>query len=152
MYRSILVATDLLPTSFPALRAGLQLAHLQRARIAVIYVMEVWMIERQWFSDLTQDDIAAHRALMQREEQAVLREMREQIRRACVQERIELEVDAIVRDGRASTSIVSAAAERDCDLIVVGTRGRGTTLGSVAAQVVGIASRPVLVVPAGLAA
>jgi nucleotide-binding universal stress UspA family protein len=151
MYRSILVATDLLPTSFPALRAGLRLAQEQSAKVAVVYVLEVWMIERSWFSDVTQDDIAAHRALMQREEQAVVREVREQIRRACVEEQIELEVDPIVRDGRASTSLVSAAAERNCDLIVVGTRGRGATLGSVAAQVVRIAGRPVLVVPADLA-
>jgi nucleotide-binding universal stress UspA family protein len=151
MYRTILVATDLLPSSFPALRAGLRLAHAQGAKVAVVYVIEVWMIDRQWFSDVTQDDIAAHRVLMQREEQAVVREMRKQIRQACIEERIELEVDPIVRDGRASTSIVAAAAERDCDLIVVGTRGQGTALGSVAAQVVRVAGRPMLVVPADLA-
>jgi nucleotide-binding universal stress UspA family protein len=70
----------------------------------------------------------------------------EQIRRICIEEQLDIRADAIVKDGRAVDSIVSTAAERDCDLIVIGTRGRPTTLGSVAEQVVRSANRPVLVI------
>jgi nucleotide-binding universal stress UspA family protein len=148
VYRSILVATDLLPTSVPALRAGLRLAHEQGAKVGVLYVVEVWMVERQWFTIITEQDIAFHRAFLAREEEAARSEVSQQIRRACVEEQLDVRADAIVKDGRAADAIASAAAERECDLIVIGTRGRPTTLGSVAEQVVRSAGRPVLVIPA----
>ncbi len=148
MYRSILVATDLLPTSLPALRAGLRLAEEQEARVGVLYVVEVWMVERQWFTTITDEDIAFHRAFLKREEDAALREVTEQIRRASSEDRLEVSADPLVRDGQAAKAIATVATERDCDLIVIGTRGRPTTLGSVAEQVVRTAGRPILVIPA----
>jgi nucleotide-binding universal stress UspA family protein len=148
MYRSILVATDLLPTSIPAVRAGLRLAQEQGAKVGVLYVVEVWMVERQWFTTITEQDIAFHRQFLAREEDAARRELSEQIRRTCVEEHLDIRADAIVKDGRAADAIATTAAERDCDLIVIGTRGRPATLGSVAEQVVRTAGRPVLVIPA----
>jgi hypothetical protein len=64
VYKSILVATDLLRSSLPALRAGLQLAHEQESKVGVLYVVEVWMVERQWFTAITEEDIAFHRAFL----------------------------------------------------------------------------------------
>lgn len=148
MHKSILVATDLLAGSLPALRTGLRLAHEHGSKVGALYVVEVWMVERQWFTTITEQDIAFHRAFLKREEEAALREVSEQIRRACAEEQLEVHVDPLVRDGRAAESIAAMAAERDCDLIVIGTRGRPTTLGSVAEQVVRSAGRPVLVIPA----
>jgi nucleotide-binding universal stress UspA family protein len=148
MYKSILVATDLLPTSLPALRAALKLAHEQEAKIGALYVVEVWMVERQWFTGITEQDVAFHRAFLEREAEAARQVLREQTDRVRAEEELELAVDALVRDGRAVVSIATVAAERDCDLIVIGTRGRPTTLGSVAEQVVRTAGRSVLVIPA----
>lgn len=148
MYKNILVATDLLPTSRPAVRAAIRLAYEQRASLAALYVVEVWMVERQWFAAITEGDIAFHRAFLGREEDAARRELEQQTQHACTDERVELRVDALVRDGRAAESIAAVAAERGFDLIVIGTRGRPTTLGSVAEQVVRSAGRPVLVIPA----
>ena len=148
VYRSILVATDLLPTSLPALRAGLRLAEEQGTKVGVLYVVEVWMVERQWFTTITEDDIAFHRAFLKREEDAALREVTEQIRRTSSEDRLEVSADALVRDGQAAKAIAAVATERDCDLIVIGTRGQPTTLGSVAEQVVRTAGRPILVIPA----
>jgi nucleotide-binding universal stress UspA family protein len=148
MYRSILVATDLFPTSLPALRAGLRLAQEQGAKVGVVYVVEVWMVKRQWFTTITEEDIAFHQGFLKREEDAALREVTEQIKRASSEEMLAVHADAIVRDGRAADSIAATAAERDCDLIVIGTRGRQNTLGSVAEQVVRNSTRPVLVIPA----
>jgi nucleotide-binding universal stress UspA family protein len=150
MYRNILVATDLLPTSLPALRDGLRFAQSQGAALAVVYVMEVWMVERQWFAQVSKDDIAFHRSFLAREEEAVLREMRSQIDHARSDQRLDIGADTLVRQGRAPDEIVAVAAQRGSDLIVIGTRSRPGSLGSVAEQVVRIAGRPVLVVPAEL--
>jgi nucleotide-binding universal stress UspA family protein len=87
VYKSVLVATDLLPTSHPALRAGLQLAQEQGSKLGVLYVVEVWMVERQWFTRITEEDIAFHRALLKREEEAALRAVTEQIRRISSEEK-----------------------------------------------------------------
>lgn len=148
MYRNILIATDLLNTSLPALRDGLLLAQSQGAKVAVAYVIEVWMVERQWFTHVSKEDIAFHESFLAREEQAVAREMQAQIDRVRTEQSRKLAVDTLVRLGRAPYEIATVAAERGCDLIVIGTRGRPHTLGSVAEQVVRIAGRPVLVIPA----
>jgi nucleotide-binding universal stress UspA family protein len=59
------------------------------------------------------------------------------------------DVERVVVRGRAASAIVEAARERQVDLIVTGSRGRGRLrsmlLGSVAAEVVGEAPCPVLV-------
>ena len=148
MYRNVLIATDLLPTSARALREGLRLARSQGATVGVLYVVEVWMVERQWFARVSKEDVAFHKDFLAREEEAVSREMRAQIDRARSEEPLETNVDALVRQGRAPDEIAAAAVQRGCDLIVIGTRGRPDSLGSVAEQVVRIAGRPVLVVPA----
>ena len=77
-----------------------------------------------------------------------MRAVTEQIRRISAEEKLHVSADPLVRDGRAAESIAAAAADRDCDLIMIGTRGRPATLGSVAEQVVRTAGRPVLVIPA----
>lgn len=60
-------------------------------------------------------------------------------------------LEVIVRAGRPVDVVLAVAAEVECDLIVVGTRGlRGASrlvLGSVSADVVARAGRPVTVVP-----
>jgi len=150
MYRNVLIATDLLPTSVPALREGLRIARSEGAIVSVLYVMEVWMVERRWFTRVSKEDVAFHKDFLAREEEAVSREMRAQIDRARSDQPIDT-VDALVRQGRAADEIAAVAAQRACDLIVIGTRGRPDTLGSVAEQVVriaAIAGRSVLVVPA----
>ena len=148
MYRNILIATDLLPTSLQSLRTGLLFARSQGATVGVLYVMEVWMVERRWFTRVSKEDIAFHKDFLAREGEAVTREMRAQIDRARSEHAIEIDVDTLVRQGRAPDEIAAVATQRGCDLIVIGTRGRPDTLGSVAEQVVRIAGRPVLVVPA----
>jgi nucleotide-binding universal stress UspA family protein len=147
MYQQILIATDLLPTSLSALREGMRFAQSQGAAVAVVYVVEVWMIERQWFARVSKEDIAFHQAFLKREEEAVSREMRVQIDSVRSDLRLEITVDNLVRHGRAPDEIAAVAAQRRSDLIVIGTRARPNTLGSVAEQVVRIARRPVLVVP-----
>ena len=62
-------------------------------------------------------------------------------------------VDTEITEGSPSTEIVRAADEQDCDLIVMGTHGRGginrLLLGSVAETVVRAAPVPVMTVRVG---
>lgn len=59
-------------------------------------------------------------------------------------------VSAFIKAGQPARTIVGMAHEKNCDLIVVGSRGMGATenylLGSVSHKVTGIADCPVLVV------
>lgn len=59
-------------------------------------------------------------------------------------------VSAFIKAGQPARTIVAVAAEKGCDLIVVGSRGLGATegylLGSVSHKVTGLAGCPVLVV------
>lgn len=59
-------------------------------------------------------------------------------------------VSAFVKAGQPARTIVAMARDKDCDLIVLGSRGMGATesylLGSVSHKVTGLASCPVLVV------
>lgn len=59
-------------------------------------------------------------------------------------------VSAFIKAGPPARTIVQMAREKDCDLIVLGSRGLGATegylLGSVSHKVTGLAHCPVLVV------
>ncbi|MBU2958611.1 universal stress protein [Paracoccus sp. 1_MG-2023] len=59
-------------------------------------------------------------------------------------------VSAFIRAGQPARTIVAVAREKECDLIVLGSRGLGATenylLGSVSHKVTGLAPCPVLTV------
>ncbi len=65
----------------------------------------------------------------------------------------DLTIDTAVREGRASETIIEDAERADCDLIVMGTHGRGgidrLLLGSVTETVVRRSPVPVLTVQVG---
>lgn len=58
-------------------------------------------------------------------------------------------VSAFIKSGQPARTLVAFAKKRECDLIVVGSRGMGATenylLGSVSHKVTGLADIPVLV-------
>ena len=59
-------------------------------------------------------------------------------------------VSAFIKAGQPARTIIATCKEKECDLIVVGSRGLGATegylLGSVSHKVTGLANCPVLVV------
>ena len=61
MYRNVLHRDRSAAHFGPALREGLRLARSQEATVGVLYVIEVWMVERQWFARVSKEDVAFHK-------------------------------------------------------------------------------------------
>jgi nucleotide-binding universal stress UspA family protein len=156
MFKKILIASDLTPASLPALHRGLMLAAEHGASAVVLHVNERHHPGDRWLSPPFDDELVLYRALVRREEDAALRilaaQSAEVLARAPGVEECLCSLTPSVRSGRAAETIVGAAAEVKADLVVVGTRGRRGTIGSVAEHVVREAPCPVLVVSSVAAA
>ncbi|MFB6198524.1 MAG: universal stress protein [Halobacteriaceae archaeon] len=140
IYERILVPTDGSAASRKAAKHAIALASEQGAEIHAIYV-----INSASFSGLTVESSWEGVSEMLREEG-----------QDAVDEVVELATEADVRvettllTGTPSQEIVRYAENQDCDLIVMGTHGRGgidrLLLGSVAERVVRASDVPVLTV------
>lgn len=90
-----------------------------------------------------EDDVAE----IKKHLQEFCRKVEPQIGLPCVS----LVSEVIVREGHPVEEILNAADEKECDVIVLGTHGKGwlkqAFLGSVARSVLEMARRPVFVIP-----
>ena len=102
---------------------------------------------RSWIATPTREELEAHQRFLAREESAIAEKLR-QLVRPRIGEYHAAKVQVMVRDGHAAEIIAAVGSEMAAKLIVVGTKGRPETLGSVAERVVRTARRPVLVIPA----
>ncbi|AGN02633.1 universal stress protein uspa-like protein [Salinarchaeum sp. Harcht-Bsk1] len=143
MYERILVPTDGSAGVERAVEHAIDLATTHGATIHAVYVVNTASyggipMETSW------DGI---RDVLSDEGQAALERVR------TLAEAAEVEAEAAVLDGSPSRQIVNYAEEADCDLIVMGTHGRGgldrLLLGSVAERVVRSSEIPVLTVRVG---
>ena len=144
-WNRILVPTDFSDTSMAAVRQGVDLARNSGAELLLLYVIpEV----------ATEFPIELDAQVLEAERDRVLALLAPSVRTA-------VRADVVVCQGAPAQEIVRCAEERDVDVIVMGTHGRGGVshliLGSVAEQVIRMAPCPVLVVrntatPAGVAA
>lgn len=146
----ILVASDLSPSSRPALQTALGLATLTSAELDVLHVREGELHNRALFSAEPLGDRELLARIAGREVEDAARALGDQL--ATLDEGPSRRVAAtLVKTGIASDVILSTAAELEADLIVVGTHGRRgfshALLGSVAERVARAASVPVLTVP-----
>jgi nucleotide-binding universal stress UspA family protein len=149
MFKRIVVASDLSADSIPVLRAALALARAQQAEeVLAVHVIAPWFEARHWEAAPFEDEVRAHRALIRREEEAVALRLRKQIEEAGAGAP-QPPIRVAVTPGSPAEGVVAFAAEMKADLILIGTRGRRDTIGSVAERVVRTAGRPVLVFPAG---
>lgn len=142
-YDHILVPTDGSWTSERALRHAVTLAEMHDASLHAVYVLDTGVytglpMETAWegVGDLLRSD--AEDAL----ERAVE-----------IGDAAGLHVETHLVEGRPGSQIVRVAEEAECDLIVMGTRGRGgidrLLLGSVAEKVVRTAPVPVTTLRTG---
>ena len=142
-YGRILVPTDGSTEAETVLAHAIDLANVHGASLSAIYVMNTASftglpMETTWEGI---DDV-----LRQEGSNAL----------ETVQETAEdegIEIDCQVLEGSPAREIVRYAGEHDCDLVVMGTHGRGginrLLLGSVAEQVVRTSPVPVLTVRVG---
>jgi nucleotide-binding universal stress UspA family protein len=137
---TILIATDGSPEAREAVDYGLELAAGEHAAVVLLQVIPPidWsQLERGAIIRPIPEEIARRRSLA-REEAAALAELHG------------IPIAAEVLAGDPADEIVAYADNHDVDLIVVGSRGRGTLastlLGSVSHAVLQEARRPVLVV------
>lgn len=138
MFKRILLATDGSPV---VEREVLYAGHVARVEEAEIIVLHAYELPDRYTSYRGYDALAdQYRAVAQ----ALVDEAVNQLREDGLQARGEL------RTGPAAEAIITAAAEHNIDLIVMGTRGSSNLremLGSVSTQVLRYAHCPVLQVP-----
>ena len=140
-FRTVILATDLSPTSEAATTAALDLAGSLGARLLAVSVIDPGSLR-----------LPGGR-FRQRVDQ--VRNEREHVAQSLVARgrSIGVTVDFLVWEGDPGESIIEAARAESADMIVVGSHGRGTVgrflIGSVSDHVVRNAPCPVLVVRPG---
>jgi nucleotide-binding universal stress UspA family protein len=137
-FRTVVVATDLSPTSEAATTAALDLASNLGARLLAVSVVDPGALRLPGGRYLARvDKVRAERERFAQELVARGRSMG-------------VAVDFLVWEGDPGEAIIDAAQAEHADMIVVGSHGRGTVgrflIGSVSDHVVRNASCPVLVV------
>ncbi|MFB6109911.1 MAG: universal stress protein [Halodesulfurarchaeum sp.] len=142
LYQRILVPTDGSAASRPAIDHAVELAAVHDATIHAVYVLNFASFsgvptEGSWEGVTEALEHEGEEALSDVVEAASIRSV---------------PVERVTLEGRPSRRIVEYATEADCDLIVMGTHGRGgldrLLLGSVAERVVRSAPIPVMTVQA----
>ena len=133
----IVIATDGSVNAWPAVEDGVQLAFDVGASVTFVYVRHpVPLLGEPWYQrHLTHQLEQARAALAMAEVEA---------------ERVGVPCESEILEGDPASCIVDAAAYRDADLLVVGSRGRGTLtsalIGSVSREVTERSTVPVMVV------
>jgi len=140
MFKRILLATDGSPHAEEALRFARDLALRHDSQVVVVHAFEPVSIHlgEPWLNRV----MACHISLGR------------EVADLAAQELEEAGVDVIVEvlEGPPADAILRVADVRQCDLILMGSRGRGTLasllLGSVTHRVLAHASVPVMIVSA----
>ena len=151
--KKILYATDLSATSPTAYLYAVKLAKALEAKIVILYVFEE-LPQTQSVPRYFRDVVDQHYETFKTEGH---QEIRDRLERLCVTEfKDDPEcadmVEAIeVVMGYPFSEILAKADQYDCDMIVIGSHGKGalnhTMLGSVAQRLLRSTRKPVLVVP-----
>ena len=146
--KTVLVATDFSPASHVAVTTAFDFAARLNASVHMLHVIDEWALTVTYLKAL---DIELP-GLRER----VIGEAERSLRALSASMAGSSQTTTEVREGRPAEVIVDVARQREADLIVVGTHGRGgvahVVLGSVAERVVRLAPCPVLTVHADRAA
>ncbi len=152
----ILYATDLTKNSSFAFYFAADLARKHDAKIVILHCTAPIQAQMHYKSGFTSDKVL-ERAKLQEEERDVAK-IKKQLREFCQKAEaqigspcVDLVSGIIVKAGHAVEEILSTADEENCDVIVLGTHGKGRLrqafLGSVARSVLEKTRKPVFVIP-----
>jgi nucleotide-binding universal stress UspA family protein len=160
--KNILYATDLSETALKAFAYTVNLACLYNARITILHTLAespevaVKYIGKEAWAEIKQRHVdEARSALIGKRQQhkmvqAVLKKFSDQVIDTLEDTQPVMD-DIIVVEGKPEDQILRYAEEKNCDLIVMGTRGHGiiaeALIGSTARRVIRAAKIPVFIVP-----
>ena len=149
--KRILYATDLSQNSSDAFLFAVDLARTHDASIIALHAVEHIRPDAHAYMNITPE--------MERgQEERAIEVLKKQLKRFCRRAEAqfgtpcaELVSKALVLRGHPTDVILSATNEEECDVIVLGSRGKGflaqTLLGSVSNAVLRHARKPVFVIP-----
>lgn len=149
--KKILYATDLSKNSSYAFLYAIDVAKKHNASIVILHAVEpipayaeVYMTPTEEFKKKQHEEIIE---LMEKQLQGFCKKAEAEIGPPCVS----LVSKILVPVGHPPEEILNAANEEGCDVIVLGTHGKGflahTFLGSVSSAVLHRARKPVFIVP-----
>lgn len=155
--KKILYATDLTKNSTYAFYYAIDLARKHDARIIILHCVEE--IPPSVYARVAYLDSAKIlRENKNQEKKQNVAKIKEGLRQFC--QRVESHIglpcvnlvsEVIVKEGHATEEILNTADAKKCDVIVLGTHGKGwlkhAFLGSVASTVLGKTRKPVFIIP-----
>jgi nucleotide-binding universal stress UspA family protein len=143
MPRDVLVGYDGSDNAKLALRQAIEIAQSSNARLTVMSVVPdvAATVQGAWLAGANPQQL----------EQEMTEQVSSTLEEAIAQVPEEVPVTKLLGHGHAGPALIAAIDEHGCDLVVVGTRGRGAMkslfLGSVTEHLVSRSSVPIVVVP-----
>lgn len=149
--KKILYATDLSKNSSYAFLFATDMARRHEARIVILNVIEPIPAYAEAYTGITDE-------LKQKQQEEMVEEIRKHLGDFCKKAEaqigapcVELVSKILVPRGHPPEEILNAANEEGCDVIVLGTHGKGflahTFLGSVSNAVLHRTQKPVFIIP-----
>jgi nucleotide-binding universal stress UspA family protein len=154
--KKILYATDLSKNSVYAYRYAMNMAEKYNAEIVILHVIEpippqvkhyvsIYVNETRWEEKIKTEQEMAIEQIKKRLQEFCKRESQDDPRCLLLVSRI------LVQPGHPIEEILKAAEEEACEIIIIGTHGKGflkqTFLGSVARSVLDRSRKPVFIIP-----
>ena len=143
--KKIILATDFLESSKDIGNRALFLAHAYKAELMVIHVLDIdeWYFPRHnFYTEEGFDKLSEGQAQVRQKRKNALKELTDTF---------DLDAEPIFTEGDPGHEIIRVAEERNADLIVLGTHGKGflrqTFIGSVAVSVLERTRKPVFIIP-----
>ena len=155
--KKILYATDLTKNSTYAFYYATDLARKHDAKIVILHCVE--SIPPSVYSQgITEDVLKLIRKNKEEEKVQDAAEIKQLLLQFCQNAEsqigppcVNLVSEIIVKEGYPANEILNTSEEKECDVIVLGTHGKGwlkqTFLGSVASSVLSRTRKPVFVIP-----
>jgi nucleotide-binding universal stress UspA family protein len=143
MPRDVLIGYDGSENANLALRQAIEIAQSANARLTVMSVVPdvAATVQGAWLAGANPQQL----------EQEMTEQVSSTLEEAIAQVPEEVPVTKLLGHGHAGPALIAAIEEHGCDLVVVGTRGRGAVkslfLGSVTEHLVSRSTVPIVVVP-----